>query len=171
MKKFRLLSISLLLMAVPIFASESRVAHVDSKLIFEKYRKTSDAQVEYDRKLALWEQEANLLQKKVTHLRERIEQQALMLSVEKRKELEAELAIKETELQHFINRIYGDKGELVQENAKISTPIIKEIRRIINEVALQEGYDIVLDRASGAVIFWKNEDDLTQRVLDILNGN
>ena len=168
--KIRLLPLLLFLFALPAFASDARVAHVDSKLIFEKYRKTSDAQTDYDRKLALWEQEANVLQKKVAHLRERIEQQALMLSPEKKKELEAELSLKETELQQFVNRIYGDKGELVQENAKISTPIIKEIRRVINEVALQEGYDLVLDRASGAVIFWKNEDDLTDRVLDVLNG-
>lgn len=161
----------LLAWVAPLTAADGRVAHVDSKLIFEKYRKTSDAQADYDRKLALWEQEANVLQKKVTHLRERIEQQSLMLSPDKKRELEAELSVQETELQQFVNRIYGDKGELVQENAKISTPIIKEIRRVINEVALQEGYDIVLDRASGAVIFWKNEDDLTNRVLDILNGN
>ncbi|MBP5188711.1 MAG: OmpH family outer membrane protein, partial [Fibrobacterales bacterium] len=119
---------------------------------------------------ALWEQEANVKQREVDHLRERIEQQSLMLSMEKRKELEAELELKETELREFVDRIYGENGELVKENAKISAPIIKEIRRAVNEVALQEGYDMVLDRSSGAVLFWKNENDLTDRVVEVLNG-
>ena len=83
---------------------------------------------------------------------------------------QAELELKETELREFVDRIYGENGELVKENAKISAPIIKEIRRAVNEVALQEGYDMVLDRSSGAVLFWKNENDLTDRVVEVLNG-
>ena len=152
------------------WSAEMRIAHVDTKLIFSKYAKTSEAQSEYDKKLALWEQEAALLQKKVAGLREKLEKQTLMLSDEKRKELEGDLEREETGLRSFIDRIYGQQGELVQENAKISTPIIQEIRRVINEVALQEGYDMVLDRSSGSILFWKNEHDLTPRVIDILNG-
>jgi outer membrane protein len=29
---------------------------------------------------------------------------------------------------------------------------------------------MVVDRATGAVLFWKNENDLTQKVLDYLNS-
>ena len=36
-------------------------------------------------------------------------------------------------------------------------------------MANQEGYDLVLDRVAGAVVFWKKDNDLTQRVIDILN--
>ena len=39
----------------------------------------------------------------------------------------------------------------------------------IQEVAAQEGYDLVVDRASGAVVFWKPDNDLTQKVLDLLS--
>ena len=38
-----------------------RVAHVDSKLIFDGYKGTKKAQEEYDRQVAKWEQQANLL--------------------------------------------------------------------------------------------------------------
>jgi outer membrane protein len=51
-----------------------------------------------------------------------------------------------------------------------SAPIIQLIRKAVNEIALQEGYDMVVDRATGAVLFWKNENDLTQKVLDYLNS-
>ena len=66
--------------------------------------------------------------------------------------------------------MYGRKGELITENEKVSAPIIQLIRKAINEIALQEGYDMVVDRATGAVVFWKKENDLTNKVLEYLNN-
>ena len=44
-----------------------------------------------------------------------------------------------------------------------------KIKKTIQDVANQEGYDMVLDRAAGAVVFWKKENDLSQKVIDLLN--
>jgi outer membrane protein len=156
---------------MPALAADGmRVAHVDSKLIFEGYKGTRKAQEEYDRQVAKWEQQANLLQKELTLVKERLDKQSLMLSDEQRKELEAEYSRKETDLKNFVERIYGREGELLKENEKVSAPIISLIKKAVNEIALSEGYDLVLDRATGAVLFWKNEQDLTQKVLDYLNS-
>lgn len=151
-------------------ADGMRIAHVDSKLIFEGYKGTRKAQEEYDRQVAKWEQQASLLQKEVASIKERLDKQSLMLSEEKKRELEAEYARKETELKSFIDRIYGRTGELLTENEKVSAPIVALIRKAVDEIALAEGYDMVLDRATGAVLFWKKEHDLTQKVLDYLNS-
>ena len=147
-----------------------RVAHVDSKLIFDGYKGTKKAQEEYDRQVAKWEQQANLLQKELAAIKEKIDKQLLMLSDEKRRELEADYKKKDTELKNFIDRVYGRNGELISENEKISGPIIQLIRKAVNEIALQEGYDMVVDRATGSVLFLKKENDLTQKVLDYLNN-
>ncbi|MEE1275355.1 MAG: OmpH family outer membrane protein [Fibrobacteraceae bacterium] len=130
----------------------------------------TNAQSEFDRQVAKWEQQANLLQKELAAIKERLDKQMLMLSDEKKRELEAEYAKKETELKDFISRVYGRSGELLSENEKVSAPIIQLIRKAVNEIALQEGYDMVVDRATGSVLFWKNENDLTQKVLDYLNS-
>jgi len=147
-----------------------RIAHVDSKLIFDGYKGTKKAQEEYDRQVAKWEQQGNLIQKELAAIKEKLDKQVLMLSDEKKRELEADYAKKETELKEFIDRVYGRNGELITENEKVSGPIIQLIRKAINEIALQEGYDMVVDRATGAVVFWKKENDLTQKVLDYLNN-
>jgi outer membrane protein len=151
-------------------ADGMRIAHVDSKLIFEGYKGTKKAQEEYDRQVAKWEQQANLLQKELGYIKERLEKQSLMISDEQKRELEAEYARRDTELKKFIEKIYGRNGELLTENEKVSAPIIALIKKAVTEIALSEGYDYVLDRATGAVLFWKNENDLTQKVLDYLNA-
>ncbi len=166
----RILLLALFLFAASFAEDGLRVAHVDSKLIFEGYRGTKKAQEEFDRQVAKWEQQANLLQKELASIKEKLDKQVLMLSDEKKRELEAEYSKKETELKDFISKVYGRNGELLTENEKVSGPIIQLIRKAVNEIALQEGYDMVVDRASGAVLFWKNENDLTQKVLDYLNA-
>jgi outer membrane protein len=166
---WRLLFAILLLLTMTSFAEDGlRIAHVDSKLIFDGYKGTRKAQEEFDRQVAKWEQQANLLQKELASIKERLDKQSLMLSDEKKRELEADYAKKDTELKDFISKVYGRTGELISE--KVSAPIIQLIRKAVNEIALQEGYDMVVDRATGAVLFWKNENDLTQKVLDYLNS-
>ena len=170
-KKFFFILLAALLVSGTASAEDGlRVAHVDSKLIFEGYKGTRKAQEEYDRQVAKWEQQANLLQKELAAIKEKLDKQALMLSDEKRKELEADYAKKNTELKEFIDRVYGRSGELITENEKVSAPIISLIKKAVTEIALQEGYDMVVDRATGSVLFWKDENDLTKKVLDYLNA-
>jgi outer membrane protein len=149
--------------------ADIKIAHVDSKMIFEKYNETSRAQRDYDRQVQKWEEEAQAKQKELMDMKERLEKQSLMLSEERKRDLEAQFAKKKADYEQFVQQIYGKEGALYQKNQEISDPIIQKIRKTIQDVANQEGFDMVFDRAAGAVIHWKKDNDLTQRVLDILN--
>jgi outer membrane protein len=151
------------------FTAELKIAHVDSKLIFEKYADTKKAQKEYDKQVQKWEQEAANKQKSLMEMKDRLDKQSLMLSEEKKKELEAEFLKKKSEYEQFVQKIYGKEGELFQKNEEFSGPIITKIKKTIQDVANQEGYDMVIDRAAGAVVFWKKDNDLSQKVIDLLN--
>lgn len=151
------------------FSGPLKIAHVDSKLVFEGYKNTKTIQKEYDSQVAKWEQEAAKMQRELTEMNERLEKQSLMLSTEKKKELESKLLKKKTEYEQFVQKIYGRQGDLFKKNEEFSKPIIEKIKKTIQEVSSQEGYDMVFDRAAGAVIYWKKDNDLTQKVLDVLN--
>lgn len=150
-------------------SADIKIAHVDSKMIFEKYTETPKAQRDYDRQVQKWEQDAKAKQKEVMDLQERLDKQSLMLSEEKKQELQAQLTKKKADYEQFVQQIYGKDGALYQKNQEITDPIVQKIKKTIQDVANQEGYDMVFDRASGAVVYWGKDNDLTQRVLDILN--
>lgn len=150
-------------------ADQLKIAHVDSKVVFEGYKETKEVQKEYDKQVGKWEQKAAEMQKELMEMQDKFEKQSLMLSPEKKKEQEAKFLKKKTEYEQFVQKIYGREGDLFQKNEEFSGPIIKKIKKTIQEVAIQEGYDMVLDRASGAVVHWKPDNDLTQKVLDVLN--
>ncbi|MEO6095083.1 MAG: OmpH family outer membrane protein [Fibrobacteria bacterium] len=170
MKKM-VLALGLLLagMAHPTHAADLKIAHVDSKLVFDKYADTKKAQKEYDKQVQKWEQDAATKQKSLMELKDKLEKQSLMLSEEKKKEMEADFLKKKSEYEQFVQQIYGKDGALFQKNEEFSGPIITKIKKTIQDVANQEGYDMVFDRAAGAVVFWKKDNDLTQKVIDVLN--
>jgi outer membrane protein len=151
------------------FAADLKIAHVDSKMIFDKYAETKKAQKEYDKQVQKWEQDAAAKQKALMELKDKLDKQSLMLSEEKKKEMEADFLKKKSEYEQFVQQIYGKDGTLFQKNEEFSGPIIQKIKKTIQDVANQEGYDMVLDRAAGAVVFWKKDNDLTQKVVDALN--
>ncbi len=150
-------------------ASDLKIAHVDSKMVFDKYADTKKAQKEYDKQVQKWEQDAATKQKDLMDMKDKLEKQSLMLSEEKKKEMEADFLKRKSEYEQFVQKIYGKDGELFQKNEEFSGPIIQKIKKTIQDVANQEGYDLVIDRAAGAVVFWKKDNDLTQKVIDVLN--
>lgn len=167
--KHWILSLSAVLAVATASFADIKIAHVDSKMIFEKYAETTKAQRDYDRQVQKWEAEAQAKQKELLEMKERLEKQSLMLSEEKKKELESQFMKKKADYEQFVQQIYGKEGALYQKNQEISDPIIQKIKKTIQDVANQEGYDMVFDRSAGAVVFWKKDNDLTQRVLEILN--
>ncbi len=170
MKTYIFLLVITALTLANLMAEPLKIAHVDSKVIFDGYAETKSAQKEYDKQVGKWEQEAAQMQKKLTEMKERLDKQSLMLSAEKKKELEAKFLQKKTEYEQFVQKIYGRQGDLFKKNEEFSGPIIKKIKKKIQEVAIQEGYDMVFDRASGSVVFWKSDNDLTNKVLEHLNA-
>lgn len=162
--------LSLLLMVVSFANAETRIAHLDTKVIFDSYEGVQQVKEEYEAQLAVWEQQSNILQSELNELKEILEKQVLIISEKRKAELEGKLAAKQEDLKRFIDEVYGPTGKMIQENKKITAPALKRIREVIAEVALQEGYDMVLDRATGTVVFWKDEDDITNRVIKTLKA-
>ena len=149
-----------------------RIAVVDSKALFDGYKGTKESQEKYDKQVASWEQEVADKQKELANLKEKFEKQSLMLSEEKKKNLQAEFMSKQAELQKLAQSLYGKDGKVVRENEKFTAPIVQKIRGVVQVVAKAEGYDFVFDKSSGAVFYVaRDESDITSKVLDRLNAD
>ncbi len=148
-----------------------RMAIIDSKALFDGYKGTKEAQDKYDRQVASWEQDVADRQKELATLKEKFEKQSLMLSEEKKKDLQSQFMAKQADLQKLVQSLYGKDGRVVKKNEEFTGPIIQKIRGVAQQVAKAEGYDLVLDKASGAVFYVSRQDlDLTPKVLDRLNS-
>jgi outer membrane protein len=172
--RIRIVAAAFLSAALAISAAETplRIAIVDSKALFDGYKGTKEAQDKYDKQVAVWEQEVADKQKELANLKEKFEKQSMMLSDEKKRDLQGLFMSKQAEYQKIVQSLYGKDGRVVKKNEEFTGPIIQLIRGVAQKVAKAEGYEMVLDKASGSVFYVNRDDiDITQKILDRLNAD
>ncbi len=162
--------IGVLALTLSVSASwAQKIGCINSEMIFAEYEGTKTAQAKFNEEVEKWEAEASRQQKEIKDLKDRIDKQSLLLSNERKKELEDSLNQKMVNYQKFLQDKFGQKGEALIKNEELTKPIIEKINKIIEKIAKDENYDYIFDARAGGVIFAKKEYDLSKRVLTELN--
>ncbi len=167
----RLFSAALLasLMTISAASAEMKIGFINSELIFTKYEGTKEAQTKFNKEVAKWEQEASKRQKDIKALKDQIDRQSLLLSMERKRELEDSLNQKIAGYEKFVQEKFGQKGEALSKNEELTKPIVEKINAILEKIAKDENYDFIYDARAGGIVYAKPAYDLSERVLMLLN--
>ena len=88
------------------------------------------------------------------------------LSGEEKTKRENEIVAKENAIQELRNQYFGAQGELFQQQEKLIKPIQDNIYEAVKDVSIDQGYSMVIDRASAtSVIFASPSIDISDEVL------
>jgi len=171
MRFYRVSVVLCVLLAGFIFTAnaELKLGYINSEEIFAKYEGTKDAQDKFNKEVAKWEQEASERQKELKEMQEQLEKQSLLMSSERKKELEEKIKNKYIEYQQFLQTKFGQTGEAYKKNSELTKPIVERINDILEKIAAEERYDFIFDTRSGGVVYAKKAYNLTERVLNLLN--
>ena len=166
----RAVAIGLLALAAPpaLHAADLRMGYIDSARIFLEYDVAKEAQARFDRQVTGWRDEAAEKQKSVEQLRGEVRDMSPILSTPKRREKEEQLQQAIAEYERFVQEVWGPQGRAVQENERATAEVVTQIRSAVEKVASDAGLDLVLDAASGYIIYANRTLDKTQEVLDEL---
>ena len=74
----------------------------------------------------------------------------------------------EQSIQQFQLEKFGPEGEIYKLQVAKMTPITNKINAAINIVGKEQGYDIILDALSGAIVYALPQHDLTESVIEEL---
>lgn len=108
--------------------------------------KVRDLQLEIDQKSSIWRQEEK-------------ERKAFELRSQRR-----EFAREQDNLRRLVRESERD----LQDRRRIATEkVLKEVRRIVEEIGKKEDLDVIVDNASGGVLFVNPRVDLTERVIKL----
>jgi Skp family chaperone for outer membrane proteins len=155
--------------AAPAGAQILKLGYVDSVRIFDGYTLAKDSQQRFAREIEAWRVDSDERRKALEQLRAEAHEQSLGLSEEKRVEKEAELEKAQADYDQFVQAFWGPNGKAAQLNQQLTQEIIQKVRDVVERIAHDEAYDLILDAADGNVIFAVKSLDLTDRVIEILN--
>lgn len=165
MKKY---SIFLILLALSLF-SQNKIGFIDSQRILNEYRGAAEIKRRYEQKVVEWKDKAENLKKEITNLREALQTQSMILSEEAKLRKVQEIENKEIEYQQFVQSVWGENGEAEALNRELMQPLLREIDTLITKIGDEEGFAIILDASSGALVYADDEMDITDRIIEFLN--
>ena len=159
------LCVTALLAASAAQSADLRVGYIDSERIFQQYPTAVDAQKRFDRQMQGWRDEAAERQKTVSQMRDELRDQGPVLSALKRQEKEETLQRAISDYERFIQETWGPQGRAVRENEQATNEVLTQIRAAVEKVASSKGLILVLDSASGFILYADRSLDLTSEVL------
>lgn len=168
MKKIGLLFFILLIASSSNFA-QLKIGYVDSDTILKQLPEAQDNQKKLDAMIKEWQEDLNKMERDWKAKYDDYDKRKLILSEQKRVEIEKELVQMEDAITKFREEKLGYRGALFQKQEELAKPIQNRIFNAIAEVAKEEDFDFIFDR-SGDILFLyaKEQYDVTTKVLQKL---
>lgn len=164
MKKLLLFVVTTCLLSLGVQAQ--RYAVIDTKYILEKLADYKDADKKLKDLTDQWQKEIDDKQVSLDRMYKNFDAEQYMLTEELKKKREDELFQKEKELRDLQKKRFGYEGDLFKERQKLVKPIQDRVYNAVQKMAVNRGYDFVLDKSEGiTVIFADPKLDKSEDVL------
>ena len=101
-------------------------------------------------------------------MKENYDKKALVLKEEERHNLEKDLESRSLDFK----RKYEDfQRELKRTDAELTASIVQDLGDVVREYATKQGYSMVLEASSGALIYVDKSNDVTDEIVRIYNSS
>jgi outer membrane protein len=170
MKKIGLvLSLILLFSFTQKINAQLKIGYVDSDAIMKQLPDAQDVQKKLDAMIKEWQEEISKMERDWKAKYDDYDKRKLILSEQKRIEIEKELVTLEDQFTKYRQDKLGVRGELFQKQEELMKPIQNRIFTVISEIAKEKEYDYVFDRSGDMMFLYaKEEYDLTKEVIEKL---
>jgi len=149
--------------------SAQRYAIIDTKFILDKMPEYKDADKRLAQTSEQWQKEIDEKQGQLSQMYRNYDAEQYMLSDDLKKKREDQLFNLEKEVRDLQKKRFGYEGDLFKERQKLVKPVQDRVYNAIQKVAVNRGYDFVLDKSEGiTVIFADPKLDKSSEVLQEL---
>jgi outer membrane protein len=146
------------------------VAYINSEQLRREYVGAGDLDAQLEASIADWRTQAREKEQEIEALIVELQNQRLLLSDEAAAEKEAAIQQKQFEFEEFLNTVWGAGGLAAQREAELWQPVFDRINGILEGIGAEGEYALIFDAARMGIVYAAPDTDLTQQVLDRLNG-
>ena len=145
-----------------------KYAIIDTRYILDKMPDYKQAQKQLDDIAADWQKDIEGKQASLDKMYKDFEAEQVMLSDVLKKKREDEIFVKEKETRELQRKRFGFEGDLFKKRQELIKPIQDKVYNAVQKMAVQRGYDFVLDKSEGITIIFadpkldKSEDVLKE---------
>lgn len=112
-----------------------------------------------------WNEEVTALRNEAEVLYKKYQTDLVFLSAEQKKAREEAIVKKEQQAAELQAKYFGPEGELFKKRTDLMKPIQDEIWNAIKEIAVQNSFQLVLDRGTAGIVYANPGIDISDAVL------
>lgn len=168
--KSKLLLVTAILLVYCIGYSESMIiAYIDTDKIMSESKDTQEAQKMFANEQMVWDNQIAELDSEIEKLTNDYENKKMILTESGKMEAEDKIEELVNSRQSLVQEIFGENGKAVQKNQELLEPILNKLKGVIEQIAIEDNYSIILDTSSGGVLYGKPGLDITEQVIQELD--
>ncbi len=165
MKKIYL-TIALVLLSVCAFAAESKIGYIDLNRALNESEVGKKAVLSLEEMVKAKQFLISEKGDKIKRIEEELAKQSSILTKDAINERKEE---REKLLRDYQRMVKDSQEEVQKKQADYMGDIIKELKKIVNQLGKEKGYSIILEKAESGVMFHSDEIDLTGTLIKRFN--
>jgi len=168
MKNLKFVFFVLAMLAAGFFSGSlmaQKVAFVVSDVIRDHFTEAKQAEQRVRSMVEDWKRELDNLDKKIEDLKNEINKSRLIWTDEEKANKDKELSDIQTQRLEYSRRKFEPTGEYDQTVKQMMKPVEDKIYAAVQQVAADEGYDVILDKSSQNIPYINSKFDMTVKVL------
>ncbi len=144
-------------------------ALIDMEYILNRIPSYESANQQLETLSKQWQSEVDEEVQVVNAMYKKYQADIAFLTGEEKTKRENEIVAKENAIQELRNQYFGTQGELFNYQEKLIKPIQDNIYEAVKDISTEQGYAVVIDRASAtSIIFASPSIDISDEVLSRL---
>jgi Skp family chaperone for outer membrane proteins len=144
-------------------SAQLKIGYILSERIRGEYEEFKEAESQLQLEYRKVQFEFDQRVKKLDSLKQDYEVKRLM-SLDKGESIRQEIEQTEKQIQTYQAEKVGPQGELMRKQAQMEYDILGKVKKAVDKVAIEGGYDYIID-ASVGLLYYKPKYDLTDDVL------
>ena len=144
-------------------SAQLKIGYILSERIRGEYEEFKEAESQLQLEYRKVQFEFDQRVKKLDSLKQDYEVKRLM-SLDKGESIRQEIEKTEKQIQTYQAEKVGPQGELMRKQAQMEYDILGKVKKGVDKVAIDGGYDFIID-ASVGLLYYKPKYDLTDDVL------
>jgi Skp family chaperone for outer membrane proteins len=144
-------------------SAQLKIGYILSERIRGEYEEFKEAESQLQLEYRKVQFEFDQRVKKLDSLKQDYEVKRLM-SLDKGESIRQEIEQTEKQIQTYQAEKVGPQGELMRKQAQMEYDILGKVKKAVDKVAIDGGYDYIID-ASVGLLYYKPKYDLTDDVL------
>ena len=154
--------VGLLTSATPGLAQGQKIGYLDSERILREAPGAENVRTQIQQEVSKFEAQVQVLRDSLEKMVADYQQKSVMLSPDEKRKREQELTKMQTQLGQQAQQL---EQQAIQKQNELMAPVMQQVEKVISDIRREEGYALIFDVASRALVSADTTLDLTSKVI------